>query len=72
MNAITVVGGGYVGLITSACFARLGHNVFCLEIDHARADALHEDRLPIKEPGLVALWEQERESGRLRVTRSYR
>jgi UDPglucose 6-dehydrogenase len=72
MNAITVLGGGYVGLITAACFARLGNRVFCVEIDQARADGLRENRLPIKEPGLTELWEQERASGRLRITRSYR
>jgi UDPglucose 6-dehydrogenase len=72
MNAITVIGGGYVGLIASAGFARLGHDVFCLEIDRERADALREDRLPIKEPGLIELWERGRESGRLQVTDSYR
>ncbi len=71
-EAITVVGGGYVGLISSACFARLGHQVFCLEIDHSRAEALQDDRLPIKEPGLAEVWERGRASGLLKVTRSYR
>ncbi len=71
-DAITVVGGGYVGLITSACFARLGHQVICLETDQARAEALQADRLPIKEPGLAEIWERGRESGLLKVTRSYR
>ena len=71
-DAITVIGGGYVGLITSACFARLGHKVFCLEIDHSRAEALQDDRLPIKEPGLAEIWERGRASGLLKVTRSYR
>ncbi len=71
-EAITVVGGGYVGLITSACFTRLGHQVYCLEIDHARAEALQDDRLPIKEPGLAEIWERGRASGLLNVTRSYR
>jgi UDPglucose 6-dehydrogenase len=72
VNAITVIGGGYVGLISSAGFARLGHDVYCLEIDPVRAEALREDRLPIKEPGLVELWERGRASGRLMVTDSYR
>ena len=71
-EAITVVGGGYVGLITSACFARLGHQVFCLEIEHSRAEALQDDRLPIKEPGLAEIWERGRACGLLKVTRSYR
>ncbi len=71
-DTITVVGGGYVGLITSACFARLGHQVICLETDQARAEALQADRLPIKEPGLAEIWERGRESGLLKVTRSYR
>jgi UDPglucose 6-dehydrogenase len=50
MTAITV-GGGYVGLVSSACFARLGHHVYCLEIDAPRLRALREHHLPIREPG---------------------
>ena len=72
MSAITVVGGGYVGLISSACFARLGHHVYCLEIDAPRLQALREHRLPIREPGLPEIWEHGVESGLLEVTGSYK
>ena len=72
MSSITVIGGGYVGLISSACFTRLGHRVFCLEIDAPRLQALREARLPIREPGLPEIWEQGIESGLLEVTGSYK
>lgn len=72
MSTITVVGGGYVGLISAACFSRLGHKVFCLEIDAARVQALREGHLPIREPGLPEIWEQGIESGLLEVTGSYK
>jgi UDPglucose 6-dehydrogenase len=72
MSTITVVGGGYVGLISAACFARLGHKVFCLEVDAARLQALREGHLPIREPGLPEIWEQGIESALLEVTGSYK
>ncbi len=72
MNHLTVIGGGYVGLITSACFARLGHDVTCLEIDPSRLNALRAGRLPIREPGLPEIWEQGLAAGTLKVTGDYR
>jgi UDPglucose 6-dehydrogenase len=72
MSTITVVGGGYVGLISAACFARLGHKVLCLEIEPNRLQMLREGRLPIREPGLPEIWEQGIESGLLEVTSSYK
>jgi UDPglucose 6-dehydrogenase len=72
MSTITVVGGGYVGLITAACFARLGHRVHVVEIDPRKLEALRAGKLPIREPGLPEIWEQGSASGLLSVTASYK
>ena len=71
MSSITVVGAGYVGLVSAASFARLGHDVTCVEIDPARVRALRRNRLPIREPGLTELWMENVRQGRLRVTGDY-
>jgi UDPglucose 6-dehydrogenase len=71
MSVLAVLGGGYVGLVSAACFARLGHSVTCIETDAARLRVLADGRLPIREPGLEDLWGLGRESGRLRVTGGY-
>ena len=55
---ITVVGGGYVGLVTGACFAELGHTVNIVEIDEGKAAAINARRAPIHERGLDALLER--------------
>ncbi len=55
---ITVVGGGYVGLVTGACFAELGHTVDIVEIDAGKAAAINAGRAPIHERGLDAVLEQ--------------
>jgi UDPglucose 6-dehydrogenase len=52
---VSVVGAGYVGLVTGACLAELGNRVVCLDLDAARIAALKEGRIPIHEPGLDAL-----------------
>ncbi len=49
---ITIVGGGYVGLVTGACFADIGHEVSIIEIDPAKVAMINEKRTPIFEPGL--------------------
>jgi len=72
MSNITVIGGGYVGLITAACFARLGHRVHALEIDTARLAAMRQGDLPIREAGLNDIWDQAFASGLLTVTGSYK
>src|SRR5204863_9989039 len=53
--SVGVMGAGWVGLVTAACFAELGHNVFVRDIDEARIGALREGRVPIHEPGLPDL-----------------
>ncbi len=52
---ITMIGAGYVGLVSGACFADFGHNVICVDLDQAKVDALKSGVMPIYEPGLEAL-----------------
>lgn len=68
---ITVVGTGYVGLVTGACLAHLGHQVTCMDVDQEKVRLLQSGRVPIYEPGLEALSAEEIESGRLRFVDSY-
>ncbi|MDD5420253.1 MAG: nucleotide sugar dehydrogenase, partial [Methanomicrobiaceae archaeon] len=55
---ISVIGGGYVGLVTAACFAELGHPVSVIEIDPGKAEAINAARPPIHEEGLAELLER--------------
>jgi len=55
VSAIAVVGGGYVGLTTAACFARLGHDVVCGELDREKVSRLSKGEVPVLEEGLPAL-----------------
>ena len=63
---IGVIGAGWVGLVTAACFAELGHRVIAVDIDAAKVDALSRGEVPIHEPGIEELLERNRE--RLRFT----
>jgi UDPglucose 6-dehydrogenase len=62
---ITIVGTGYVGLVTGACLADTGNQVFCLDLDAAKVRVLNEGRIPIYEPGLEALVRRNRAAGRM-------
>jgi len=62
---VSVVGTGYVGLVTGACLADMGNDVFCLDVDGAKVAALNDGRIPIYEPGLEAIVKRNREAGRL-------
>jgi UDPglucose 6-dehydrogenase len=67
---IAMVGSGYVGLVSGACFADFGHDVVCIDKDQRKIDALHEGVMPIYEPGLDSLVESNVKAGRLSFTAS--
>src|SRR3569832_522689 len=62
---VTIVGTGYVGLVTGACLAELGNHVFCVDTDTSKIDALNAGRMPIHEPGLAEIVQRNVEEGRL-------
>lgn len=62
---ITIIGTGYVGLVTGACLAELGNHVFCLDIDQRKIDILNSGGVPIHEAGLKEIIERNVKSGRL-------
>ena len=71
MKQICVIGVGYVGLVTAACFADLGNRVIALDIAEQKIEGLRRGEMPIYEPGLGELVERNVRSGRLTFTTSY-
>jgi UDPglucose 6-dehydrogenase len=65
---VTVIGSGYVGLVTGACLSDLGFKVVCLDKDEEKIRALQEGEVPIYEPGLQELLTRNRADGRIRFT----
>ncbi|HVB99871.1 MAG TPA: UDP-glucose/GDP-mannose dehydrogenase family protein [Candidatus Dormibacteraeota bacterium] len=63
---ISVIGCGYVGLVTGTCLAELGHSVLCFDSDPAKSEMLRDGRLPIYEPHLDGIFLRNRQEGRLR------
>ncbi|MGW8224988.1 MAG: UDP-glucose dehydrogenase family protein, partial [Anaerolineales bacterium] len=71
MKQICVIGVGYVGLVTAACFSDLGNRVVALDISEERINGLRRGEMPIYEPGLEELVERNVRAGRLSFTTSY-
>ncbi len=65
---ITMIGAGYVGLVSGACLAEFGHEIVCVDCDPRRIELLDRGLIPIYEPGLEALVANGMEAGRLRFT----
>lgn len=65
---ITVIGTGYVGLVTAACLSDFGHTVVGVDKDHNKINALKNGRIPIYEPGLDDIVQRNVQAGRLRFT----
>ncbi|MDO8348520.1 MAG: UDP-glucose/GDP-mannose dehydrogenase family protein [Rugosibacter sp.] len=65
---ITVIGSGYVGLVSGACLAEVGNDVLCVDVDANKIRILNEGGIPIYEPGLDAMVKRNKEAGRLRFT----
>ena len=65
---VTIIGSGYVGLVTGACLAEQGNNVFCVDVDSKKIDILNSGGVPIYEPGLKEMIERNRSAGRLQFS----
>src|SRR5207253_3031950 len=69
---LAIIGSGYVGLVTGACFADVGHNVICVDNDLQKIEALQAGKVPIYEPGLEEVIHRNVSAHRLRFTGSIR
>jgi UDPglucose 6-dehydrogenase len=67
---LSIIGSGYVGLVTGACFADVGHNVICVDNDFRKIEALQAGKIPIYEPGLEEVIHRNVSAHRLRFTGS--
>ena len=65
---ITVVGTGYVGLVSGTCLAEVGNEVLCLDVDPAKIKVLEDGGIPIHEPGLLEMVRRNVVAGRLKFT----
>lgn len=71
MAIISVIGTGYVGLVTGVCLSEIGHNVTCIDINEEKVKKMQEGISPIYEPGLAELMKKNIAEGRLNFTTSY-
>src|SRR5438046_6871128 len=69
---LSSIGSGYVGLVTGACFADVGHNVICIDNDARKIESLQAGKVPIYEPGLEELIHRNVSAHRLRFSGSIR
>src|SRR5688572_11113262 len=69
---VAMIGAGYVGLVSGACFADFGHQVTCVDKDEGRISALKDCEMPIFEPGLAELVAVNQRAGRLSFTTELR
>ena len=68
---ITIIGTGYVGLVSGACFADVGNTVMCLDVDARKIAMLNDGGIPIHEPGLDNVVKRNAAAGRLLFSTSY-
>jgi UDPglucose 6-dehydrogenase len=71
MAQISIIGSGYVGLVSGAAFADLGNDVYCVDIDDAKVERLRQGECPIYEPGLPELLARNIKAGRIQFTTDY-
>ena len=69
---LTMIGTGYVGLVTGTCLAEVGNDVLCLDVDARKIDVLQQGGVPIHEPGLEPMIRRNVAAGRLRFTTDLR
>ena len=65
---IAVIGSGYVGLVTGACFSALGHKVICIDRDQKKIETINRGQAPFFEPGLDEILQKSIDSGKLYAT----
>ncbi|WP_102346192.1 UDP-glucose dehydrogenase family protein [Bacillus sp. Marseille-P3661] len=72
MRNLTIIGIGYVGLVTGACLSEIGHHVTCIDVDSTRVDMLKKGHSPFYEPGLEDLLKRNIKKGTLQFTTDYK